>query len=133
MNSAKMGMINGLNRSGKPDHPYNDWTHHGSKVFWPKDYLSHDIPNAKIQVYSSMRLLKTFKIDENVHNLGGLVVKQALLNDFEGRMYNSIYEAAFGLMLLIHINVPGLFDGHDRESLLERQCEQSSIEESVYK
>ena len=42
--------MHGLNPRGKDNHPFETWTHENG-IFWPRDYLPQDIPQARIFVY----------------------------------------------------------------------------------
>ncbi|PYH98097.1 lipa and NB-ARC domain protein [Aspergillus ellipticus CBS 707.79] len=121
--------VHGLNPRGRSDHPFETWTH-ANGTFWPRDYLPHDVPQARIFVYgynsnitnpqsmstASVRdhantLLNLLDLERspqlNVrptkiifigHSLGGLVIKQALLNAHEDPKYNSIRNNTCGLV-----------------------------------
>jgi hypothetical protein len=43
--------VHGLNPLNDKNHARNTWTN-GSRKFWPKDYLPHDIPNADILLFA---------------------------------------------------------------------------------
>ncbi|RAH77899.1 lipa and NB-ARC domain protein [Aspergillus japonicus CBS 114.51] len=121
--------VHGLNPRGRVDHPYETWTH-ANGTFWPRDYLPHDIPQARVFVYgynsnitspqsmstagvkdhaNTLLNLLDLERDPNMnvrppkiifvgHSLGGLVIKQALLNAHEDPKYNAIRNNTYGLV-----------------------------------
>ncbi|KAJ5220430.1 hypothetical protein N7468_009634 [Penicillium chermesinum] len=115
--SSSFVFVHGLNPHGRNDHPFETWTA-PNKVFWPGDLLPEDIPYARIFVYgyNSMitdaqamsnasikdhanTLLNLLDMERSPHmHLGGLIVKQALLNAKEDPKYTSIRTATSGLV-----------------------------------
>ncbi|PYH65901.1 LipA and NB-ARC domain protein [Aspergillus vadensis CBS 113365] len=121
--------VHGLNPRGKDNHPFETWTHENG-IFWPRDYLPQDIPQARIFVYgynstiTNPQSMSTASVKDHAntllnlldlerspqlnvrptkiifigHSLGGLVIKQALLNAHEDPKYNSIRNNTSGLV-----------------------------------
>jgi Putative serine esterase (DUF676) len=119
--------VHGLNPLNRQNHAFDTWTHE-SGVFWPTDLLGEDLPHARIWVYGYNSQVAyeaeeaRIKDHANVlldrlqrqrrdasqgdslpiifigHSLGGLVIKQALLNSRDNSSYSSILEATYGLV-----------------------------------
>ncbi|PLB53527.1 lipa and NB-ARC domain protein [Aspergillus steynii IBT 23096] len=121
--------VHGLNPRGRNDHPFETWTHQNG-MFWPRDLLPYDIPQARIFVYgynsniTNPQAMSTASVRDHAntllnlldmerspqlnarlpkiifigHSLGGLVIKQALLNAQEDPKYTSIRTGTSGLV-----------------------------------
>ncbi len=118
--------VHGLNPKGTDDHARNTWTHKDG-TFWPNDLLPQSIATARIILFaynSSVlsnasnspvhshantllnRLLhERRKIEERhralifvAHSLGGLLVKQALIEAMLNPIYKCIKASTYGLV-----------------------------------
>jgi pimeloyl-ACP methyl ester carboxylesterase len=126
LNVSSLVFVHGLNPLGRPNHAYETWTHENG-LFWPTDLLGRDLPHARIWVYGYNSQVAyqaeeaRIKDHANVlldrlqrqrrhasngsvpiifigYSLGGLVIKQALLNARDNRSYSSILDATHGLV-----------------------------------
>jgi pimeloyl-ACP methyl ester carboxylesterase len=127
LNASSLVFVHGLNPLNNQNHAFDTWTHENG-VFWPADLLGEDLPHARIWVYgynsqvayeaeearikdhANVLLDRLQRQRRNAsqsdslpiifigHSLGGLVIKQALLNARDNRSYSSILEATYGLI-----------------------------------
>ncbi|KAH0552892.1 hypothetical protein GP486_006908, partial [Trichoglossum hirsutum] len=109
--------------------PKNTWTNRQTKAFWLKDFLPHDVPNARVltfgynanaafgnstaDIVDHAKSLLSSLVDKREeddelsrpiifigHSLGGIVIKQALFQAKIEQRYNSISESTVGIMFL---------------------------------
>ncbi|KAL2041461.1 hypothetical protein N7G274_005843 [Stereocaulon virgatum] len=126
--------IHGLNGDA-----YETWTHHRSQKLWLRDMLPQDMPGARVYTYSypsqllfsrstatisdyAMKLLAYLNsirasrerrpIVFVAHDLGGIVLKQALLLAQIDPNYLSILESTIGILFFAtpHRGVRGILD-----------------------
>ncbi|MCJ1279947.1 Kinesin light chain 3 [Puttea exsequens] len=85
------------------------WTHPKSNAFWLKDFLPQQIPDARIMTFGyNAKAAFGQSTAEGInrplmliaHSLGGIVVKQALLQARLEPQYHSIRDSTFGLIFL---------------------------------
>ncbi|CZR62148.1 uncharacterized protein PAC_12045 [Phialocephala subalpina] len=117
--------VHGLNPTNRDDHPVATWTDSKSGHLWLRDALPNSEPSARVLVYSynsspafgndkdrfifqanyfleCLRLIR--RKDTNLplimigHSLGGILIKQALINAQNNPKYTDIKQATFGLM-----------------------------------
>ncbi|KAI9888758.1 MAG: hypothetical protein M1814_006452 [Vezdaea aestivalis] len=124
--SIDIVFVHGLNVNDESNFARNTWTE--DDCFWPKDLLADDFPEARILLYGynanvsadvsearikehadtllwkllykrkwNRRTLQT-KIIFVGHNLGGIVVKTALLNARDNSQYKRILDCTWGLV-----------------------------------
>ncbi|KAI9886848.1 MAG: hypothetical protein M1823_001347 [Watsoniomyces obsoletus] len=115
--------VHGLNPFGNRTHAWDTWRHTDG-AFWPTDFLPDDLPRARVLLYgynsnvafdvSEARIkhhaeeLLTRLEDEResiscriifiAHSLGGLVVKQALLNARDNPVFTTMLQDTYGFM-----------------------------------
>ncbi|KAL8729216.1 MAG: hypothetical protein Q9181_005069 [Wetmoreana brouardii] len=118
--------VHGLNPKGSETHARQTWTDHGG-VFWPESLLPRELPLARILIfaYNSSILsrasnahvashartlcdrLKNRRLEEQeihrplvfvAHSLGGLLVKQALVQAGTDPLYKCLKASTFGLV-----------------------------------
>ncbi|KAI9799656.1 MAG: hypothetical protein M1833_003972 [Piccolia ochrophora] len=121
--SIDLVFVHGLNPFGNRTHAWDTWRH-ADGPFWPTDFLPDDIPHARVMLYGynsnvafdvsearikhhaeellnrldDKREESTCRIVFIAHSLGGLVVKQALLNARDNPVFDSILRSTYGFM-----------------------------------
>jgi hypothetical protein len=125
--SYSLCFVHGLNPWSSPNHAFETWTH-GNGKFWPADFLPTDIPEARIFLYGYnsnvakdvseasikdhanvlldrlQRRRKTGRRHGTIplvfigHSLGGLVIKQALLNAQDNSTFEPIKNSTYGMV-----------------------------------
>ncbi|KAF8541724.1 hypothetical protein BDD12DRAFT_790429 [Trichophaea hybrida] len=119
--------VHGLNPAGREDHSTHTWTH-ANGTFWPEQLLPKSIPSARILLFSynsnvffgvsnatirhhadslldRLHGKRMEDMEKNrpilfvCHSLGGLLVKQALVNaKANDELYDTLRKATFGLV-----------------------------------
>ena len=163
--------VHGLNPKGTEDHARRTWTHKDG-TFWPNDHLPQSIPTARILLfaYNSSVLSKPSnspvhshansllngllnerrKSEERhralifvAHSLGGLLVKQALIEAMLNPLYRCIKASTYGLVFFATPHSGGnkagiaesaaklcsALTGHTRNSLVQTLTKHSLLNE----
>ena len=163
--------VHGLNPKGSEAHARQTWTNDGG-VFWPESLLRQEIPTARILLfaYNSSILSNASSADVTsharslcdrlrnrrlaepevhrplvfvAHSLGGLLVKQALVESRTNPLYTCIKASTHGLVFFATphrggegagvaeaaANVCSAFTGQPRNKLLESLKSRSLINE----
>ena len=119
--------VHGLNPRGSTDHARQTWTDTTNGLFWPVDLLRHDIPSARVLLFSynssilsnassahvashAITLcdrLKNLRLKDEekhrpiifvAHSLGGLLVEQALVEATVNPRYRCLKSSTRGLV-----------------------------------
>lgn len=115
--------VHGLNPKNKPNHAEMTWTHTNNKL-WLRDFLPLQLPRARIQLFSYnsnvgiqsssagvreqvenlLRNLLLERENQNArpiifiaHSLGGIIVKEALVQAKLRDKYISLYNSTYGI------------------------------------
>ena len=163
--------VHGLNPKGTEDHARRTWTHEDG-TFWPKDLFPQRVTTARIilfaynssvlskasnsPIHSHANTLLSGLLNERrksgekhrslvfvAHSLGGLLVKQALIEATHNPLYRCIKASTYGLVFFAtpHSggNRAGIADsaaklcsaltGHARNSLLQTLTKHSLLNE----
>lgn len=121
--------VHGLNPFNKSDHGWNTWRSPPSNdgYLWLRDSLPKTLPTARVMMYTynsspvfgsgkgrfigeASQLLETLFVKRNEdparplmligHSLGGILIKQALVNAQANRKHKGIIDATFGLVFI---------------------------------
>ncbi len=164
--------VHGLNPKGSEAHARQTWTDDNSGFFWPKDLLSQELPSARVLLFSynssimsnassapvashaimlcdrlKNRRLKEEEVHRPLifvaHSLGGLLVKQALVEATINLRYRCLKASTHGLVFFgtphrggekagvaeAAANICSAFTGQPKNNLLESLKNRSLITE----
>lgn len=118
--------VHGLNPSNNPDHAWDTWTHTDTGTFWPL-LLQAEIPHARIMIFDYNSRVTRDVSDTTIrehadvlleeldgkreqkhemhrpllfvaHSLGGLVVKQAIINTKLSTRFQALHKSTYSIM-----------------------------------
>ncbi|KAF6221633.1 hypothetical protein HO133_001599 [Letharia lupina] len=84
--------IHGLNPIGSETHAIDTWQDKKSGNLWLRDRIPREQPNARVFLY------KYNSSPVFGHSLGGILIKQAMVNALANPIYRDIQEATYGLV-----------------------------------